>query len=69
MVDHPPSPSQNLQLALDLLNQDRHLRSKNKRFCHADFSKHKDRGLRGGINTQPDGDVSYTRGNQKEAGY
>lgn len=59
MIDQPPSPSQNLHLALDLLNQDRHFGLENERSCHVEFSKTKGRGLRGGVNGQPDADVSY----------
>lgn len=66
MIDHPPSPSQNLQLALDLLNQDRHLGPKDRRICHVEFSKTKGRGLRGGINGRPDADVSYMLRHYKE---
>ena len=58
MIDRPPSPSQNLQLTLDLLYQDRHLGSKDNRICHLEFSRTKGKGLRGGINGQPDTDVS-----------
>lgn len=46
-VADPPWSSQNLQLALDLLNQERHRRIKDDGFCSAAFSR--DKTLRGGV--------------------
>lgn len=59
VIDHPPSPLHNLQLALDLLNQDYYWRSKNQRPCHVEFPKSNKKGFRGGINTEADARVSY----------
>lgn len=55
IIQDPPSASQNLQLALDMLDQDQHRRSKDTSLCalHASNAG----GLRGGINSE--GNVGF----------
>ena len=50
IIQDPPSASQNMQLALDMLDQDRHRRSKDTALCALKAPQAE--GLHGGINSQ-----------------